>query len=302
MDAVFFEKAGEPADVMTFGAIDAPALGPGQVLVEVRPVHPADLAFIRGTYRLRPLFPQIAGLSGAGRVVAAAPGVPLTPGTRVAFRWPGAWAEQVTVPVDRTFVVPDDVSMEDAAQLPLNPITAWGLLDMADVVPGDFIAITAPTSSVSRITRALAEARGIRVIEIGRSGATPAEVERLRAISAGVGLAALIDSVGGTLVERLLPELGQGATIVTYGTLSPDPIRVHNATMVYRNLTWKGFGIDRWWSRLAPAERERMVDALWNGIRSRTYELPVSARVALRDFASGLALALGGAAGKVLLT
>jgi NADPH2:quinone reductase len=303
MDAVLFEKAGDPAEVLAFGAVDAPRLAAGQVLVavEARPIHPADLAFIRGTYRVLPQFPQVAGLSGAGRVVAAAPAVPLIPGTRVAFRWPGAWAEQVAVPVERTFVVPDDIAMQDAAQLPLNPITAWGLLDMADVRPGDVIAITAPTSSVSRITRALAEARGIRVIEIGRNGPTSLEIERLRALSAGVGLAALIDSVGGALVERLLPELREGATIVTYGTLSPDPIRVHNSTIVYQNLTWKGFGIDRWLSALPLIERARMLDALWNGIRSRTYELPVSSHVPLRDFARGLALAQTASDGKVLL-
>src|SRR5512146_983001 len=220
MDAVLFETAGDPAQVLKFGEIAAPVPAPGQVLlaVEARPVHPADLAFVRGTYRLRPRFPQIAGLSGAGRVLAAAPGVPLIPGTRLAFRWPGAWAEQVAVPVERTYVVPDDISIEDAAQLSLNPITAWGLLDMANAGPGDVIAITAPTSSVARITRALAEARGVRVVEVGRDGATSPEVERFRALSAGGGLAALIDSVGGAHVERLLPELRQGATIVTYGT------------------------------------------------------------------------------------
>lgn len=304
MDAVVFEKAGDPAEVLTFGQVDAPVPGPGQVLVavEARPVHPADLAFIRGTYRLRPHFPQVAGLSGAGRVIAAAPTVPLVPGARVAFRWPGAWATQIAVPFERTFLVPDDISLDDAAQLPLNPVTAWGLLHMADVAPGDVIALTAPTSSVARITRALAEARGVRVVAIGRDGMTPPNVERLRELSAGVGFAALIDSVGGALVERLLPELRPGATIVTYGTLSPDPIHIHNGTIVYSNLTWKGFGIDRWLSGLAPAERERMVDALWNGIRSRTYELPVSAHVALRDFSSGLAHARSATAGKVLLT
>jgi NADPH2:quinone reductase len=303
MNAVLFEAAGDPAQVLAFGEVDAPVLAPGQVLVavEARPVHPADLAFIRGTYRLRPRFPQIAGLSGAGRVVAAAPGIPLTVGTRVAFRWPGAWAEEVAVPVERTFVVPDDISLEDAAQLPLNPITAWGLLDMAHVGPGDVIALTAPTSSVARITRTLAEARGIRVVEVGRSWMTSPDVERLRALSSGGGLAALIDCVGGAVVEQLLPELRQGATIVTYGTLSRDAIRVHNATIVYGNLTWKGFGIDRWLSRLGSTEQARMLDALWSGIRSRTYELPVSSRVALREVVRGLALARAATDGKVLL-
>lgn len=303
MNAVSFAAAGDPAQVLAFGEVDRPMLGPGQVLVavEARPVHPSDLAFIRGTYRLRPRFPQIAGLSGAGRVMEVAPGVSLTVGTRVAFRWPGAWAEEVAVPVERTFVVPDDISLEDAAQLPLNPITAWGLLDMADVGPGDVIALTAPTSSVARITRTLAEARGIRVVQVGRSWMTSPEVEGLRAICTGGGLAALIDCVGGALAERLLPELRQGATIVTYGTLSPDAIRVHNATIVYSNLTWKGLGIDRWSSRLSATEQARMLDALWSGIRSRTYELPVSSRVALREVVRGLALARAATDGKVLL-
>ncbi len=293
MHAVWFESAGDPADVLQFGQVEAPIAAPGQVLVAVdaRPVNPADLAFIRGTYRVRPRFPQVAGLAGAGRVLAAGAGVELAPGTRVAFRWPGAWAEQIAVPVERTFVVPDDISTEDAAQFSLNPITAWGLLDMADVAPGDVIALTAPASSVARITRVLAESRGIRVVDVARDGAT----------QANGGLAALVDCVGGSLVEQLLPQLREGATIVTYGTLSPDPIRVHNATIVYRNLTWKGFGIDRWLSRLAPAERARMIDALWSGLRSRAYELPVSARVALRDVEHGLELARTATTGKVLV-
>lgn len=300
MNAVVFESAGDPADVLRFAQVDAPVAEPGHVLlaVDARPVNPADLAFIGGTYRVRPHFPQVAGLSGAGRVLAAGPHVTLSPGVRVAFRWPGAWAEQVAVPVERTFVVPDDISTDDAAQFALNPITAWGLLDMADVARGDIIALTAPASSVARITRALAESRGLRVVEVDRDGAPAAELERVRA---GGGLAALLDSVGGAAVERLLPVLRQGATIVTYGTLSPDPIRVHNSTIVYSNLTWKGFGIDRWLSRLAHAERARMVDELWSGIRSRAYELPVSSRVALRDFANGLALARAATGGKVLL-
>ena len=292
MEAVLFESAGEPANVLAFGDVDTPPVAPGHVLiaVEASPVNPADLAFIRGTYRVRPQFPQVAGLSGAGRVLAAAAEVPLAVGTRVAFRWPGAWASQVVVPFDRTFVVPDDISTEDAAQLPLNPITAWGLLDMANVEAGETVALTAPTSSVARITRALAEARGIRVVEVGPDST----------LAPGCTLAALIDCVGGSLVERLLPALRQGATIVTYGTLSPDLIRVHNATIVYSNLTWKGFGIDHWLARLAATEKTRMVDALWSGIRSHTYELPVASRVALRDFERGIALAQAALPGKVL--
>jgi NADPH:quinone reductase-like Zn-dependent oxidoreductase len=53
--------------------IDKPQGSPAsaQVRVTARPIQPADLAFVRGQYRLRPAFPQTPGLEGAGVVVQA---------------------------------------------------------------------------------------------------------------------------------------------------------------------------------------------------------------------------------------
>jgi NADPH:quinone reductase-like Zn-dependent oxidoreductase len=304
MKAIVFECPGEASEVLALREVEPPRPGAGEVLVavEARPVMPADLSFVRGTYRVRPRYPQVAGLSGAGRVVVAGEGVALQPGTRVAFRSPGAWAERVAVPVERTFVAPADVALEDAAQFALNPVTAWGLLDVAAVAAGDIIGLTAPTSSVSRLTRALAETRGIAAVEIGRDGGTPSAVDAIRARTGGAGLAALLDSVGGPLLGALFGVLRPGATIVAYGTMSNEPVPVHNGTLVYGNLTWKGFGIDRWLAGLTPGARAEMAAALWQAIRERRLAMPVHGRVALADFADGLrAAAVGGGGGKVLL-
>jgi len=72
MKALVFARAGEPRDVLQLADVPAPLPGPETVVVEVqaRPIHPADLAFIRGQYRVRPALPQVAGLEGAGIVVA----------------------------------------------------------------------------------------------------------------------------------------------------------------------------------------------------------------------------------------
>jgi len=317
MKAVIFEETGEASAVLALRDIAEPSPAAGQVLVavETSPVHPADFSFVRGTYRVKPSFPQVAGLSGAGRVLATGAGVKLSPGTRVAFRWPGAWAEQVAVPVERVFEIPDGVSSEAGAQFVVNPITAWGLLESAPVQPGEWLGLTAASSSVAALVSALAEERGLRVLGIARAQSLselashvvgvaenePELAERVRALTGGAGLSALIDCVGGPLVSALFPALRPGATLVAYGTLSPEPIIVKNATLVYSNLTWRGFGIDRWFSGLSGEEVGRMTRSLWSGIARGRLPLPVQARVALSDFAEGLRLAVAGGPGKVMI-
>ncbi len=94
MQAIIFERAGEPDDVLSCAEVETPSSSSDRVLVEVkaRPIQPADLAFVRGQYRIRPVFPQTAGLEGCGEVVSG--GEPyFCPGCRVAFRTPGTWAE-----------------------------------------------------------------------------------------------------------------------------------------------------------------------------------------------------------------
>jgi NADPH:quinone reductase-like Zn-dependent oxidoreductase len=303
MKALVFDRVGQATEVLSLREVGVPEVGAGDVLIQVeaRPVHPADFSFVRNTYRIRPKLPQIAGLSGVGRVVAVGTDAGLLVGTRVAFRWPGAWADLVAVPMERTIVAPEDVATDDAAQFALNPVTAWGLLDVAEVSGSAWVGLTAPSSSVAKLVSALAGLRGLRTVNIpSQREELPMIAERVRTATDGEGLSALIDCVGGPLVTHLFPALRQGATLVAYGTLSSEPATVPNAALVYSNLTWKGFGIDRWLQRLRADEREEMLDTLWRAIRGGCLPLPVSARVPLARFEEALAAA-GGSAGKVLL-
>jgi NADPH:quinone reductase-like Zn-dependent oxidoreductase len=302
MKAIVFESAGEPREVLEIRNVTEPAPKTGEVVVEVaaRPIHPADLAFIRGAYRIRPAFPQVAGLSGVGQVVRGDPEAGLPRGTRVAFRWPGAWAERVAVPVERTFALPEGVSDDDGAQLPLNPLTAWGLLDMANAKPADWVGLTGPTSSVSHLVKSLAEMRGVCTLPI-ESTTEGDLIDKIRSITKGAGLAALLDSVGGSLIEGLFGAMQPGGTIIAYGTMSDEPITLRNATLIYSNLTWRGFGIDRWLSTITPAYRAHMLDALYDAMRSKRLPLPVRARFELADFRHAVRSAQETAPGKVFL-
>jgi NADPH:quinone reductase-like Zn-dependent oxidoreductase len=142
--------------------------------------------------------------------------------------------------------------------------------------------------------------RGIHTVPIERgTDATLAETIRTR--TAGKGLAALLDSVGGSLVERLFGAMQPGGTIVAYGTLSNESITVRNATLIYANLSWQGFGIDRWLAGTTKDAREHMLDALHEAIRTHRITLPVRGRFALADVRTALRSAEEHVPGKVLL-
>ncbi len=288
------------------------------VRVAARPIHPADLAFIRGQYRLRPSFPQVAGLEGSGEVVASPPDSLFRPGMRVAFRYPGTWAEFAAVAVDRLIEVPADIPETAACQASLNPMTAWALIDECKARSRDFILLTAATSVVSRLVAEMARQRGMHTIGLVRGDAgesksrtaadhvvstqDPDLLKAIAGLASNAPIAALLDSVGGPLVGRLITALTPGATIIAYGVQNSDPAAITNAMLIYSNLTWMGFGIDRWLSQQSPQAKVKAIAEIWSMIRSNTVKLPVDSSHPLTAIADALvADAKAGRIGKVIL-
>jgi NADPH:quinone reductase-like Zn-dependent oxidoreductase len=95
--------------------------------------------------------------------------------------------------------------------------------------------------------------------------------------SGGELLAGFLDSVGGAAVSAVLRALRPGATIVSYGVLDDAAVPVRNSDLIYRNLTWKGFGIDHCLATTSD-RRERMASELWQLIRDDVVTLPVGAQ------------------------
>src|SRR4029450_9010542 len=273
MKAVVFEAPGPPADVCVVRDVDPPEPAAGDVLIKVdaRAIQPADFMFVEGRYRPTPACPEIAGLEGTGTIAAAGSTTSFVVGSRVAFRHPGTWAEFVAVPEAKLYPVPDGVAMSSAAQFALNPITAWALIDELGARVGDWIAVNAATSSVAQMMHGLARRRGAHVVGIVRRRPvamlpfpfvvdSSAVADAVLHITSGESVAGLLDCVGGRAITDMAPALRQGATIVSFAVLTPDAAAMTNAEMVYRNLNWKGFGIDFLLAR-HPARRNAMVDA-----------------------------------------
>jgi NADPH:quinone reductase len=237
----------------------------------------------------------------------------------VAFRYPGAWAEIAAVPVERLIAVPADIAETLACQISLNPVTAWALLDESKAKADDWIVLTAATSGVSNLVAQMARRRRIQTVGVVRGDAGEGErrsaadyvvsvrapdlTESIADLMGKTPTTALLDSVGGPLIATLMASLAPGAHIVAYGVQDREPAAITNATLIYSNLTWKGFGIDRWLSQQSAVVRAAMISELWAMIRRGGLNLPVNSSHRLPDFANALAAdRKPGRLGKVILT
>jgi NADPH:quinone reductase-like Zn-dependent oxidoreductase len=320
MKAVVFRRTGEPREVLEWSDVPDATPGAADVLirVEARPVHPADGFFIRGTYRWKPRFPQIAGIEGAGVIIECGPNVDssfaLNPGRRVAFRHPGTWASLASVPASHVFPVPLELTAVEACQLLLNPLTAKALLDEAGLHPGDAVLVNAAGSVVGRWLTALAKAQELRPFAVARTdrsrdraraaGAERAFAEdedypsRMRELTGGA--AAAFDAVGGAQGRKALDSLAPGAKFVAYGLMAAEPFPVRSEDLIYRDLRLSGFGINAWMEGRGRAEIGRDLDEITQVLRQNrsllatrnTYPLE-RFREAVTDSASDKAVLLG---------
>src|SRR5690554_820190 len=133
MRALRYHAFGKPADVLRLDDVPTPEPGPGEVRVRLthRPINPADLHTVLGRYGNLPALPAVGGHEGVGRVEQVGESVTgLGVGQRVVpLGVEGTWREQVVVGAGDLFAVPDEVADEDAAQLFVNPLTAWLMLE-----------------------------------------------------------------------------------------------------------------------------------------------------------------------------
>lgn len=215
--AVGLSAFGEP-EVLAAVERDVPALAPTDVRIRVRAaaVNPTDLV-LRAGARAQSLAPfpppYVPGMDAAGTVEAVGDAVTrLAPGDRVmavVLPWrPGGGAQTAVLVAPEASVarVPPSVSIEEAATLPMNGLTAIEALDMIDVPAGGTLAITGGTGWLATLAIVLAKARGLRVI----ADAPPDEHQRVRAAGAdavverGDGVAQRIRAIAPDGVDAVL--------------------------------------------------------------------------------------------------
>jgi NADPH:quinone reductase-like Zn-dependent oxidoreductase len=197
------------------------APGHGEVRIEVKAaaVNPTDI-LLRTLLAGDGTAPIVPGMDAAGIVESVGPGVVrLHRGQQVMAavqpRRPegGAQAHYIVIPAASALPIPQGVSMIEASTLPMNGLTAFGVLALVSERKGETLAVSGGAGLLARYAIAVARRQGLRVI----ADARPEESDLVRSYGAhvvierGSGFAAAIrrehpDGVDALLDTALLGE------------------------------------------------------------------------------------------------
>ena len=276
INAAVYETHGNPADVLQVESRPWPTPAPGEVIVKLRaaPINPADLNQIEGKYPVRAELPATPGFEGAGIVVDAGADVKdLTSGALVILPHNvGTWRDAVAAKAGELVVVPGDIKPVHAAMLKINPMTAWRLLhDYVELARGDWLIQNAANSAAGRAVIQIAHQLGYKTVNVVRRSELVDELraeggnivlvdsENLRReVADSIGAPPIrlgLNAVGGESALRLANCLAPGSTLVTYGAMSLQPLKIPNGLLIFKDLRFRGIWINKWYDNATPAQR-----------------------------------------------
>ena len=238
--AVMIEAPGGP-EAMRLVAQPLGQPGEGQILIRHKAIglNFIDVYQRSGAYQLT--LPAALGMEAAGIVEAVGPGVGhLKPGDRAAYaaQPPGAYAEARVMPAAQVCPLPEAISFEEGAAMMLKGLTVNYLFRRTvPLKAGDTVLFHAAAGGVGLIACQWARAEGIRLIGTAGSaekcalalahGATHAIdyrredfVARVKEITGGKGVAAVMDSVGRDTFDGSLACLRPFGTMILFGAAS----------------------------------------------------------------------------------
>jgi mitochondrial enoyl-[acyl-carrier protein] reductase / trans-2-enoyl-CoA reductase len=320
--AVVYHAHGKPAEVLRLEERELPPPAADEALVRVlaAPINPADLNAIEGKYPVRPALPATPGFEGAGVVVEVGEAVKdLVVGTQVILPHDiGTWREAIAVPVGKLVAVPNEIEPEQAAMLKINPITAWRMLhDFVRLEPGDWVIQNAANSAAGRAVIQISRELGFRTVNVVRRAELIDELlaeggdavlvddekvrDEVRETTGSEAPRLALNAVGGESALRLANCLAPEGTMVTYGAMSLQPLRLPNGLLIFKNLHFTGFWVNKWYERATPEERSKTFERLFDFAQRGLLRTKVERSYSLGDFAAAVERATEGKRGGKIL-
>jgi len=265
MKAVLIPRHGGP-EVLQYTETPAPKPGPNEVLVRIRAcaLNHLDLWVRRGLHGVQFALPLIPGSDIAGEVAEAGSGVArlqggekvvIAPGvscgqcaacaagndnqcrkyTLLGYGLNGGCAEFVAVPEANVLPIPEGLSFEEAAAVPLVFLTAWHMLiTRAQLEPGEEVLVLGAGSGVGSAAIQIAKLTGARVIATAGSRAKLDKARELGAdevihhgeqkivnevkrLTGARGVDVVFEHVGAATWEQSVLSLAIGGRLVTCG-------------------------------------------------------------------------------------
>jgi NADPH:quinone reductase-like Zn-dependent oxidoreductase len=234
MRAVVITKHGGPGVLQVQEQPD-PELGPGEVRIQVAAagINFADVMARMGLYADAPKTPCVVGYEVAGTILELGEGVEaLSPGQRVfAGTQFGGYASQVVVPACDVVALPEQLTFEQGAAIPVNYGTAWaGLIGYGSLQPGERVLVHSAGGGVGIAATQIAKRSGAEVYGTASAG------KHTRIVELGVDHAldytkpgwerglpkfdVILDAVGGKSFRLSYSLLRPGGRLVAFGASS----------------------------------------------------------------------------------
>jgi len=262
----------------------------GQVLVEVKALGISwpDLLQTKGEYQIKPELPFQLGVDFAGVVRSAPEGSHVVEGQRVACCLPyGGGADLVSLHPESVFPLPDNVSFEQGAAIPMNYLTAeFALVTRGALEAGNTLLVNGAAGGVGTASIQVGKGLGARVIAVVSTN-EKSEVARkagaddvvlvdgflgaVKELTGGAGVDVVLDVVGEPLMTDSLRALGTLGRLLVVGFTGGEIPQVKVNRLLLNNVDVRGVGWGAYammrpgymraqWERLVPMMERGVID------------------------------------------
>ena len=270
-------------EVLQVEEMDIGDPGPGEVRIRVSAVglNRSEAMYRAGRYPIQPQLPSLIGYEGVGTIEAVGAGVEsYQEGDRVCVLpmihqgQYGIWGERAIVPARILLPAPPFLSDAEAASIWMQYMTAFALVEVANVGLDDAVIVRAASSSVGlaaiqltnwaggvsiAATRTNEKADALRAEGAAHVIATDEEdlVARTMEITGGRGAYVAFDPVGGPYVETLANALRERGILFVYGGLSETATPYPHWPMAFKGCSMRGWVASEIWNHPHRFERAR---------------------------------------------
>jgi zinc-binding alcohol dehydrogenase/oxidoreductase len=276
MRAVLCERQGPPEEMKVIDLPD-PVAAAGEVVVRLHAcgLNHRDVWIRQGLYA-RIKLPCVLGSDGAGVVESGDPAwvgkrVVLIPGEKwgpnplvqgkdymiLGMPRQGTMAQKVAAPVSMLVELPEQISFNDAAALPVAGLTAYrAVVTRGELVKGEHVLVTGIGGGVATLAMLFAQALGAQVSVTSGSEEKLAKARALGAIAAvsyktdgwekelvkqaGRQPSLIIDGAGGDGINLLIAAAAPAARIVLYGATRRSPSSLDMARIFFKQIDIRG--------------------------------------------------------------
>ena len=264
MKAAVARKPGSE-EVFSYQDVPDPECGLDEVRIRVRSsaINRGDLSRRAGLISAGVEWPLIIGWDIAGEIESVGSRVTdRKSGERVvALISRGGYAELATAPSADAVQLPDNVSFDEAAALPVAYLTGWyALLRRARLKSGESVLIQAGASGVGVGAIQIAKTQGATVIA---TAGTNEKVDFCKSLGAdhginyieqdfagevqritnGQGVDVVLESVGGEVLSESIDALATFGRLVTVGNSSRQPAMIDATAIFTKRCHLEGFSL-----------------------------------------------------------